>query len=203
VVEPVAWSPIPPAPPVVVECGWEVSARRSAADLRLTDCTPLAKVLVRSFGAGGLDVPLGRAARDGRGALVAGTAPGEWLLLAAPGGAGETIERLSGAERIVVDVTHGRALARLTGGRSADLLTKVCGIDLSDEATPDGAVFRSSVAKVVAEVVRDDRGGARSYLLLCGRSYGRYLFDALLDAGAEFGIEVEGFAALPERGAII
>ena len=33
----------------------------------------------------------------------------------------------------------------------------------------------------------------RSYLLHCERSVGQYLFDALLDAGAEFGVEVDGF----------
>ena len=30
------------------------------------------------------------------------------------------------------DVTHGRALVRLTGPRAADVLAKVCGIDLSE-----------------------------------------------------------------------
>jgi hypothetical protein len=47
VIVPVARSPIAPAPPVAVVAGWEVSARRSSAPLRLVDCTPLAKVLVR------------------------------------------------------------------------------------------------------------------------------------------------------------
>jgi sarcosine oxidase gamma subunit len=84
---------------------------------------------------------------------------------------------------------------RITGARTPDLLAKVCGIDLSERVTPDGAAFRSSVAKLVTDVVRDDLGGERSYLLHCERSSGQYLFDALLDAGDEFGIEVEGFAA--------
>ena len=43
---PVARSPIAPVPPTIVEHGWEVSARRSAAELKITDCTPLAKILV-------------------------------------------------------------------------------------------------------------------------------------------------------------
>jgi glycine cleavage system aminomethyltransferase T len=41
--------------------------------------------------------------------------------------------------------------------------------------------------------VRDDEDGTRSYLLHCERSYGQYLFDALLDAGHEFGIEISAF----------
>jgi len=89
----------------------------------------------------------------------------------------------------VVDVAHGRALIRLTGPRAASVLAKLCAIDLAELVTPNGAAFRSSVAKLVTDVVRDDRDGTPSYLLHCERSSGQYLFDALLDAGAEFGIE--------------
>jgi hypothetical protein len=61
-------------------------------------------------------------------------------------------------------------------------------------AAADGTAFRSAVAGVVTEVVRDDRPGPeRSYLLACDWSFGQYLFDALLDAGGEFGVQVNGF----------
>ncbi|MGF1471443.1 MAG: sarcosine oxidase subunit gamma [Rubrobacteraceae bacterium] len=199
---PIARSPIPPAPPVVVEHGWEISARRSGSGLRIMDATPLAKVLVRASPGGEaatkLGVPFGRATRDGYGTLVTGSAPGEWLLLSPPGTASEVARRLEEIPDTgmvsVFDATHGRALIRLTGARAADLLSKVCAIDFSGEVTPNGAAFRSSVAKVVADLIRDDRDGEPSYLLHCERSSGQYLFGALLDAGGEFGIEVEGFA---------
>ena len=42
-------------------------------------------------------------------------------------------------------------------------------------------------------MIRDDRDGVRSYLLHCERSSGQYLFDGLLDAGAEFDIDVDAF----------
>lgn len=214
----IARSPVRPLEPAIV-AGWEVSGRRSAAALTLADHTPLAKVAVRA-GAGGavaraLGVPLGRAARDDTGALVIGSGPGEWLVLAPPGEQASLCARLAaltaraaesaGAGELVtvLDLTHGRAVMRLTGADSAATLAKVCGIDLSDRTTPDGAAFRSSVAKLVTDVIRDDRPGpaghpgpdarARSYLLHCERSYGQYLFDALLDAGAEFGVDVDGF----------
>lgn len=189
-----------------MEHGWEVSARRSDAELRIMDCTPLAKVLVLAPAEGevarALGVRFGHAARDEHGTLVTGSGPGEWLLLALPGTAPEVAGRV---EEIpdeglvsVFDATHGRALIRLTGARTVDLLAKVCGIDFSEETTPDGAAFRSSVAKLVTDVVRDDLDGERSYLLHCERSSGQYLFDALLDAGDEFGVEIEGFIA-PEH----
>src|SRR5262249_57646818 len=78
-----------PQPPVLVVEGWEVSGRRAQATLTLTDCTPLAKVQVRApiggRAAAELAVPFGRAIRDPGGTLVAGSRPGGWLLLAAPG----------------------------------------------------------------------------------------------------------------------
>jgi hypothetical protein len=52
--------------------------------------------------------------------------------------------------------------------------------------------FRSSAAKVVTDVVRDDFDGTRLYLLHCERSSGQYLFEVLVDAGVEFGLEIAG-----------
>ena len=203
---PVARSPVAPAPPTTVEHGWEVSARRSTAELKITDCTPLAKILVLASSDGGLaralGVPFGRAARDAHGELVVGSGPGEWLLLAPPGTAPEVMGRMEEVSEeglaSVFDATHGRALLRISGESTVALLSKVCAIDFADEVTPNGAAFRSSVAKLVTDVERDDRGGVRSYLLHCERSSGQYLFDALMDAGEEFGIEVDGFATSPE-----
>jgi sarcosine oxidase gamma subunit len=82
---------------------------------------------------------------------------------------------------------------RLNGPLVARVLAKICGIDLSDGIAPDGAAFRTSVAALATDVIRDDLGGTRSYLLHCERSSGQYLFGALLSAGTEFGIEIDGF----------
>jgi heterotetrameric sarcosine oxidase gamma subunit len=201
---PVARSPIAQLPPTTVEHGWEVSARRSAAELKITDCTPLAKILVLAPTDGELartlGIPFGRAVRDAHGTLVVGSGPDEWLLFAAPGTSAAVTRRVEEVRDegfvSVFDATHGRALMRITGPRAPDLLAKVCAIDFSEAVTPDGAAFRSSVAKLVTDVVRDDLGGEISYLLHCERSSGQYLFDALIDAGDEFGIEVDGFADL-------
>ena len=198
---PVARSPIAPVPPTTIEHGWEVSARRSAAELKITDCTPLAKILVLAATDGelarALRVPFGRAARDAYETLVVGSGPGEWLLIAAPGTNAVVTQRVEEVkeERLVsvFDATHGLALVRITGARTPDLLAKVCAIDFADGVTPNGTAFRSSVAKLVTDVVRDDLDGEISYLLHCERSSGQYLFDALIDAGDEFGMEVDGF----------
>lgn len=195
---PVARSPIAPAAPVHTVDGWEVSGRSSTAALQLADRSALSKVLVRADAGGPVQAALGtgfgRAVRRPDGVLVVGSGPGEWLLVGPPNQAAGLAAGVP-ADGFVstVDVTHGRAMIRLTGDASSALLAKVCAIDLRDTATPDGTAFRSSVAKVVVDVVRDDVDGVRSYLLHVERSTGQYLFDALLDAGAEFGIEQGGF----------
>ena len=205
---PIARSPIAQAAPTSIMHGWEVSARRSVAELKITDCTPLAKILVLASPDGevarALGVTFGRATRDPHGTLVVGSGPGEWLLLAAPGTSPAVKQRVDEVQDeglvSVFDATHGRAIMRITGALVPDLLAKVCAIDLSEAVTPDGAAFRSSVAKLVTDVVRDDRDEEISYLLHCERSSGQYLFDALIDAGDEFGIEVDGFVDPGNRG---
>jgi heterotetrameric sarcosine oxidase gamma subunit len=95
----------------------------------------------------------------------------------------------------VIDLTHGRALVRLTGDQAPDLLATLCPADLHDDMTPDGSAFRSPVAGVATDVVRDDRDATLSYLLHCERSSGQYLFGALTGAGERFGLGVDGFSA--------
>jgi heterotetrameric sarcosine oxidase gamma subunit len=204
-----------------VEAGWEVSGGRSEAALTITDCTPLAKVHLRAPWNGAmakaLGVPFGRADREGgdtdgasqdgpEGAwLVVGSGPGEWLVLAPPGAAAAVTDWLAtvaadaaGDEFVsMTDLTHGRALVRVTGPDSADLLARLCGADLEDDMAPDGAALRSAVAGVATDIVRDDTmidgAAVPSYLLHCERSSGQYLFGALVSAGEELGIGVDGF----------
>ena len=199
---PVARSPIAPAPPVAVIDGWEVSQRRTTAALTLSDRTPMAKVLVHADQDGSYArrsaVGFGAAAHLDGAVLEVGSGVGEWLLLGPVGSAAGLSDlarsRADDGFVSVIDLTQGRALVRLTGRRAAAVLATVCGIDLADEVTPNLSAFRSIVAKVVTDVVRDDLGGLPSYLLHCERSSGQYLFDVLVDAGADQGLEIAGFS---------
>jgi heterotetrameric sarcosine oxidase gamma subunit len=167
-----------------------------------------------------LGVPFGRADRDGAsqdgasqdgasqdgaspegGWLVVGSGPGEWHVLAPPGAAAAVTDWLAtvaadaaGDEFVsMTDLTHGRALVRITGPDAAGLLARLCGTDLEDDMAPDGAALRSAVAGVATDIIRDDRAAVPSYLLHCERSSGQYLFGALVSAGESLGIGVDGF----------
>ena len=114
---------------------------------------------------------------------------GEWILLGPAAANRALIDDLDRSGPVsVIDHTHSRALFRLTGAASASALEKLCNLDWSDHMTPDGAAVSASVAEVTCDIVRNDLAGARSYLVACDRSFGQYLFDAILDAGQEFGI---------------
>ena len=109
----------------------------AGAALTIADHTPLAKIGVRGRPDGvlatALGVRFGRAARDSNGSLVVGSGPGEWLVLGEPGSQDKLLPRTrtladeTGEFGTVIDLTHGRAMIRLTGRDCAGLLAKVCG----------------------------------------------------------------------------
>ncbi|MDQ4036975.1 MAG: sarcosine oxidase, partial [Actinomycetota bacterium] len=192
-------NPCSPISPESIASAELVSGAAAAASVLITDVSGLAKFGIKAEPDGTvaeeLGTEFGRTNAVADRSLVVGSGPGEWIVLAEPDVSADVLAMLESAASgsaglaSVVDLTHGRALIRLTGLRCADLLAKVCGIDFSDDLTPNGSALRTSVAKLVTDVVRDDQDDVPSYLLHCERSSGKYLFEALVDAGAEFGVD--------------
>ncbi|MFP3880716.1 MAG: sarcosine oxidase subunit gamma [Actinomycetota bacterium] len=142
------------------------------AELSLTDLSPTPKW--RVFG-GFEQVHPGTSQGSGD-SLVWSVTPGEWTVLGS-----EPDE--------AVDLTHVRAMFRLTGDDATDLINRVCALDLSDGMFPNGAAARTLFAGVATEIVRDDENETPSYLLLPSRSFSTYVLDVILDAGSEFGLD--------------
>lgn len=109
--------------------------------------------------------------------LVWSVSPGEWTVLGQPP-----------PTRPLVDLTHVRALFRLTGTHATRLMEKLCPLDLGDHMFGDGAAARTLFAAVATEIVRHDLNGAPSYLLAPSRSFALYVHRVIADAGAEFGL---------------
>ena len=167
--------------------------KAEAGELTLADASATVKWLVRAAAEGSvaarLGAPFGSSAPAPAGALVLGSRPGEWIVLGDADAVAGVIDGLDvSGFATALDWTHGRALFRVTGRDASRMLEKVCSLDWSDPMTPDGAVASASVAKVTCDIARHDADGTPSYLIFCDRSFGQYLFDALLDAGEEFGI---------------
>lgn len=171
--------------------------------LRLTDVSHLTKVHGIAAPSGNLAATLrvepGRCAARSDHGLTSCPAPGEWMVIspAPPGAVLEELRTAAGTEfATVVDLTSARTLLRLEGAHSAAVLAKLCAVDLSDRGTPPGSALRSSIAKVVTDVLVPpiDSGDPTTptYLMHVDRSLGQYLFECVIDAGTEFGIEAHG-----------
>jgi len=96
----------------------------------------------------------------------------------------------------VTDLTHGLAGIQLVGPRVLDVLTRVCGLDFSDEAFPNQSARQSSVAKTRQTIIRRDLAGLPSYTLFGARSLAAYVWGVLLEAGRACSLTPVGLAAL-------
>jgi len=117
-------------------------------------------------------VSLGTARRN-ESVLAFSISPGEWIEIGA-----------SPANAEDVDISHVRALLRLTGDGAAFLLSHLCAIDLGDQMMPNGAAARTLVAGVATEIVRDDKAQHPSYLLMMSRSFARHVWDRFTEVSA-------------------
>jgi sarcosine oxidase subunit gamma len=151
-----------------------------------------------------IDPGEGEAARaKGDHMVVAGIRPDEiWLI-----GTRERVRALwsslsaaPGFEHVhAVHLDPGIVTFHLAGPHACLVLEKICSLDWSEAMTPNGAAMSAGVAKVACDIVRADGylgGSAPGFLIMCSRSYGRYLEECLIDAGEEFGVETR-FNSLP------
>ncbi len=167
---------------------------KADSDLTLTDESSSTKIVIRAASGTAARASLAQVFAGSRvsgDVLIAGTRPDEWMFLGSSSAVQKRVEEMPREGHVsVVDWTHGRAQFRLTGNKATSALEKVCGLDWSNDMMPNGAVTSGSVAKVTCDLIRNDVGLTPSYLVLCDRSFGQYLFDTLIDAGNEFGISV-------------
>lgn len=96
----------------------------------------------------------------------------------------------------VTDVTHGNAELWLIGPQSTELLSRLCGLDFHDSQFPNGTAKQSSVAKTTQLIIRRDLGDVPAYAIIGGRSLAAYLWQTILEAGQDLGIQPIGLEGL-------
>ncbi|MFF7705872.1 sarcosine oxidase subunit gamma [Pseudomonas sp. NPDC007930] len=79
------------------------------------------------------------------------------------------------------------AWLQLQGPRIAEVLAKLCGVDLRPQAFAPGQVAQTQVARVTALVANTGSDAAPCFELLFDRCSHEYFLGALLDALGEFG----------------
>ncbi len=183
--------------------GAEEEATRARGGIALADDSAKGRLLLQSDGMAQLLAQLLDPAElpPGAGQRLAGAAGngGSWvyrlrpdiLFFSTPPGAeadlATRLQALTGAGlTAVTDVTDGRAEIRVVGPSSPVLLSKVCGLDFSDEAFSDGEAAQTSVAKTNMLVLRRDLGSLPAYSLIGRRSLGDYVWQVLAEAGTEW-----------------
>lgn len=134
--------------------------------------------------------------------LVVGLTSDEFLILTPPGMEkewGTSLEVAITSQNVfvsVIDQTSGLVELSISGPKSRSVMTKLCALPFNSKDFPDLCVAQSSFAQVRTTILRHDRDESPAFELFADRSYGEYLWDAILDAGQEFGIQPVGWEAI-------
>ena len=100
-----------------------------------------------------------------------------------------------GAGVHVRNVSESYAAFNLTGPQARAVLAKLTDVELDNKAFPYMHVCSGQVAGAPCRILRIGFTGEISYELHCPAGYGLHLWEALMEAGAEFGIAPFGVEA--------
>ena len=138
----------------------------------------------------GCDVPTQRAVLHNADKGVAWMSPDELLVLVPYEDADKTVAILTKsfgkAHFLAENVSDARAVFQIKGPNAAEVLAKVCPVDLSPAAFKPGMIRRSRLAQIAAAFWMVD---ADTFQLVCFRSVADYAFGVLTTC-AESGTEV-------------
>ena len=84
------------------------------------------------------------------------------------------------------------------GTKAAEMLAKMCAIDLAPHKFPNFSIAQTSVAKVSAIVTRADIGSTLTFHLLADSAAALYFWGCLMDAAHDLGGQIVGLTALQE-----
>ncbi|BGE66938.1 TPA: sarcosine oxidase [Pseudomonas aeruginosa] len=143
-----------------------------------------------------------RALTQEDGSLVARLSQTEYLLLGSLTDRGERIAaeesgwQLSEQGNYLLPRQDSHAWLQLSGRHVAEVMAKVCGVDLRPDTFPVGAVAQTSAARLNVIVINAGTGELPRFHILCDRASLEYFHGAMLDAMHEFGGQPVGQEAL-------
>jgi sarcosine oxidase subunit gamma len=137
-----------------------------------------------------LELPApGRATGDMARALRS-IGPGVWQLVTAPALLHDVASLRDGLRGIatVADLSHARAALQVAGPAAVRALNKFCPLDLDERRFPTGSATNTRFGHLGATLAR--LHDAPAFELLVFRGYAEFVFEALVEGAAEFGVEV-------------
>ena len=200
---------------IAVDFGDPTGDEETARRMGLADLSPLARTGFK--GAGSVEwlakqgVAVGaesnRGYRQAGGEMALRLTPNEVLLLDSLVAEDRFITRLEGAwswgeekPRRPIGYPVPRADSHfwfaLSGLHAAEMLSKLCSVDLRAHRFAEGAIAQTSVARMSGIILRHDFAETPGFYLLADSASGDYLWDCLLDAMMEFAGRPVGLTAL-------
>jgi len=177
---------VPPAGPGIV-----LSERRGLALIQLAgDAESYGHASARLEERLGMALPTPNRAMGDDSLAALWTGP-ERALLVAPGSrdlAAELAPALSGIEIAITDLSHARAVLRLSGAHARDLLAKECGVDFHPRAFAAGSCVVTSYGPIGMVVHALD--ARPRFDLYVYRGFAVSFFEALLAGAREFGCRI-------------
>lgn len=131
--------------------------------------------------------------------LVARLTSDEFWIFTPPGAEKETAVSLEaesasqGTFITLIDQTPGLVGFSIGGPNCVNVMVKLCALPFNAKDFPHLHVAQSSFANVRATIIRHDLGNFPAFELYSDRSYADFLWDTILDAGNEFGIQPVGW----------
>ncbi|MBN6712694.1 sarcosine oxidase [Pseudomonas capsici] len=133
-----------------------------------------------------------RAATQADGSHVARLSQTEYLILGSLRDQGERISdeearwELDHSANYLLPRQDSHAWLQLSGACIAQVMAKLCGVDLRTQAFGQGAVAQTSAARINVIVINTGLDTTPCFQILCDRASLEYFKDAVLDAMHEF-----------------
>jgi len=169
-----------------------LSERRALTVLQVSafasTATPAQTALTAALG---LPAPQGKCFSGTAVKSMRGVGPGVWLVVGSPDGLPDiaSLREQLGAYATVVDLSHARCALQLRGAAASRTLAKYCGLDLDASAFPTGSATNTRFGHIGMHLARTD--DVPTFELLVFRGYAEFVFDALCEAAAEYGYQVQ------------
>ena len=119
--------------------------------------------------------------------------PNEWLLNC-PSGDESSLENdlniaLQALHHSVTDVSDNSTIIQLSGPHARSVIMKGCAVDIHPRVFKPGDAFQSNMA--AASVIMWQLDLIPTFNIMVRASFASYLWKWLLDAGAEFGVQIQ------------
>ena len=151
-----------------------------------------ALALAQALAALSLPLPGQRRIETAGDASVAWMSPDELLVMVPYGTLAATMAQLNaalaGQHALIVDVSDARALFHIRGDHAAEVLAKICPVDLAPSVFGIGEMRRTRAAQVACALWQSAPG---EFHMICFRSVAVYVFDLLKTSampGGEAGV---------------